>query len=319
MPITEFLATIWSKCGRLGTRSIRAAAAALLLPLAPLAKAEDHSTSSVMADIAAHPALWKVQGVKGTAYLFGSIHALPPNVQWHTPQITSAINQSDVFVFEIRPDALKSVSTGDFMKSHGTLPPGQSLRAMLSPEAQKNFDAEVTDLNLPAEAIDRMQPWLASLVFGMSQITQSRYATSAGVDLKVFADADARGKEIRALETTDQQLSLLALDNQKAALQGLESDLKELRGEDPSVGPLVDAWSSGDENTIDRLMNSSLAQYPGLKQKIMGDRNHAWVKKIEAMLSERRVFFITVGAGHLAGSDGVPDLLRKAGYRVTRL
>jgi len=38
--------------------------------------------------------------------------------------------------------------------------------------------------------------------------------------------------------------------------------------------------------------------------------------KIEAMLKENHAFFITVGAGHLAGAASVPNLLRKAGYQV---
>ena len=42
----------------------------------------------------------------------------------------------------------------------------------------------------------------------------------------------------------------------------------------------------------------------------------AWVPKIEAMLKEKRIFFVTVGAGHLTGPKGLPALLRKAGYKV---
>jgi uncharacterized protein YbaP (TraB family) len=34
------------------------------------------------------------------------------------------------------------------------------------------------------------------------------------------------------------------------------------------------------------------------------------------MLGESRSFFVTVGAAHLAGPDGVPALLRADGYDV---
>ena len=34
------------------------------------------------------------------------------------------------------------------------------------------------------------------------------------------------------------------------------------------------------------------------------------------MLDEPHTFFITVGAAHLVGKTGVPNLLRAAGYKV---
>src|SRR5205085_2491674 len=52
----------------------------------------------------AHPALWVVHGRQGTAYLFGSIHVLPPHTDWKTPQLLVAMKDSDIFVFEIPLD-----------------------------------------------------------------------------------------------------------------------------------------------------------------------------------------------------------------------
>src|SRR3981081_165063 len=51
-----------------------------------------------------HPALWVVHGRQGTAYLFGSIHVLPPLTNWQTPQLLVAMKESDIFVFEIPLD-----------------------------------------------------------------------------------------------------------------------------------------------------------------------------------------------------------------------
>ena len=63
-------------------------------------------------------------------------------------------------------------------------------------------------------------------------------------------------------------------------------------------------------------MNEELADQPEAKKALLTDRSARWALQIETMLREKRVFFITVGAGHLAGPDGVPALLRKAGYKV---
>ena len=37
------------------------------------------------------PALWKIGGPKGSVYLFGSFHMLPPDVKWRTPALQKAL------------------------------------------------------------------------------------------------------------------------------------------------------------------------------------------------------------------------------------
>ena len=79
---------------------------------------------------------------------------------------------------------------------------------------------------------------------------------------------------------------------------------------------MVDAWSTGDQKKLDKLINGDLDKFPEARKALLDDRNARWVPQIEAMLKEKHTFFITVGAGHLTGPAGVPALLRKAGYRV---
>src|ERR1700688_5248047 len=76
------------------------AAAAGLLLHGPAASAGAPEPPPVLAKIKAHPALWIVHARTATAYLFGSIHLLPPNIDWHSRSIDAALAASDVFVFE---------------------------------------------------------------------------------------------------------------------------------------------------------------------------------------------------------------------------
>ena len=80
---------------------------------------------------------------------------------------------------------------------------------------------------------------------------------------------------------------------------------------------MVTAWANGDQAKLDELINGDLDQFPKARKLLLDDRNLRWVPQIEAMLKEKHVFFITVGAGHLTGPKGVPALLRKAGYQVS--
>src|ERR1700759_1221027 len=93
--------------------------------------------------IHANPALWHVKGSTGDVYLLGSIHLLPKNIDWRTPAIKAAIARSNVFVFEVSTDEKAQAEIQRLIATMGMLPPGQSLRESLKPEARADFDAAI--------------------------------------------------------------------------------------------------------------------------------------------------------------------------------
>jgi uncharacterized protein YbaP (TraB family) len=283
-----------------------------LLALAGGARADE----PVYAKMPAHPALWTVHGPKGTAYLFGSIHILPPNVDWHTKEIDAAMAKSDTLVFELAMDDTFQQRMQTYIKERGMLPAGQHLHDMLSPDAKKELDAEVAKLPVSPAAIDRMRPWLADLTIEMMGIVKQNYSSAAGVDMQIQSHAD--GKPVIGLETIEQQMSLIAPDDPKTEVEAFEADLKTsgAPSANDQVGPLLDAWMHGRVDRLAALTKKDLAQYPNAQKLLFDDRNAAWVKQIAVLLEQPKTYFITVGAGHLAGPHGVPALLRAKGYKV---
>jgi uncharacterized protein YbaP (TraB family) len=264
----------------------------------------------------AHPALWHVRGPAGEAYLFGSIHLLPKNLNWHTKEVNAAIKRANVFVFEVSTDDKAQAEIRALIAKEGMLAPGQSLRAMLPPASQTDYDAALAKAELSPESVDREKPWLASLQLLIAEGTAKHYSADAGVDNAVMAIAARRHKPSRYFETIEQQFSLLAGGSDTLQLSEFESDLKEFGQSDDDLTPMVDAWTNGQEDKLAGLMNTDLADDAEMKKALLTDRNQNWVGQIETMLKEKKTFFITVGAGHLAGPDGVPAMLRAAGYKV---
>src|SRR5258707_4432898 len=84
----------------------------------------------------AHPTLWKVTGRQSTVYLLGSVHVLSATLHWRDARIDQAVRDADGFFFET---ALDPKAIAGYVAEHGSLPQGQSLRAMLPPDAQKNL------------------------------------------------------------------------------------------------------------------------------------------------------------------------------------
>ena len=274
-----------------------------------------------LAALQPHPSLWHVKGDPkkgdtGEIYLLGSVHVLPSGVNWRTPQISAALSRSDVFVFVVPEDEVSLAQLNALIQAKGFLPAGESLRAKLHAASLADYDAAVKASGLAPAAVERERPWLAGLQLMFAQIAKLNFSAKDGVDSVLMADAAKDRKQMRYLETIAEQFALLAPDDPVLELQEFESGLKDLADIASGIDPMVKAWSDGNQAALDKLINGDLDEFPQARKELLDDRNKKWIPKLEAMLKERHVFFVTVGAGHLTGPLGVPALLRKDGYKV---
>jgi uncharacterized protein YbaP (TraB family) len=292
-------------------RTMRRMFAALWLAVFALAHAWADGTR--VAGMPAHPALWTVHGAKGTAYLLGSIHMLPPQVEWRTREIDAALAKADTLVFEIKMDGAFQKRMQDYLQTRGFLPPDKHLRDMLPPTTRKLLDEEISDLGVEPASIDHMRPWLAAVTIEIIALKKQGYTAQSGIETELQRDK----RPIIGLETLDTQIALIAPSDPKVELQSLQATLDEQKDEASRVmGPLLDAWMDGDTKRLDKLAEAGLKQYPQARKALLDDRNRAWTKELIALLKQDKTFFVTVGAAHLVGPRGVPNLLRAKGLRV---
>ncbi|MBS0274918.1 MAG: TraB/GumN family protein [Proteobacteria bacterium] len=294
---------------------LKIAFALLFALLAPRAFAE--APQPVLGKIAANPALWTVHGPKGTAYLFGSIHILPPNMEWRTPRVAAALKAADTFVFEIPMDDSTKAEIANFVRENAFLPKNLSLPTLLNDEARKDYRDALAISGVSPAALADKRPWFAALVIEVGYMGKRNLSPNAGVDRQVYADAVARGvKNFRALETPEEQFRLLMPGDRDLEIKEFDESLKDVLKDKGELGNLIDAWAEGDETRLGKLMNEGLKADPRIEKALFADRNARWVRQIAAMLNENHTYFITVGAGHLAGPNGVPAMLRKRGFKV---
>lgn len=79
---------------------------------------------------------------------------------------------------------------------------------------------------------------------------------------------------------------------------------------------LIDLYLQGDINAIDRFMRANLSTQKDLYNKLIVKRNIEMTSKLDSVLKSKISLFCAVGAGHLAGSEGIINLLRSKGYRL---
>jgi uncharacterized protein YbaP (TraB family) len=85
---------------------------------------------------------------------------------------------------------------------------------------------------------------------------------------------------------------------------------------------IIKAWVEGKLKILEEIIYQPLKEKPELLpiyKRLFLDRNRAMVSKIEDFLKTEKRYFIVVGAGHLAGEEGIIELLKKKGYRLRQL
>ncbi|WP_137679283.1 TraB/GumN family protein [Aurantiacibacter suaedae] len=295
-------------------KSLARAAGALALMLTSGCAVAD-ADPQVTAERPTHgPALWKLAEADTTIYLFGTVHALPSDVDWYDGHIAAAFEESDELVTEIAMDdqlALTQALTGSAM-----LADGQNLREMMTPEDRKEYEQAMIDLGLPPGALDPVEPWYAAMNLSVLPLVQAGIDPAAGVDMTLTRAGANKRKD--ALETLDEQVALFDDMPVSAQLTFLDATVDAVPEAAKSLRELIDLWVVGDAVGLAAKMNEGLED-PALHQRLLTDRNTNWAGWIEHRLAQPGTVFIAVGAGHLAGDGSVQEQLSKRGYKVERV
>jgi uncharacterized protein len=296
---------------------------AIALMLAGPVLAQDAATAETAAaaeqTAPAGPAMWKVADEDTTIYLFGTVHILPKEVEWLDATITDALAQSDMIVTELPMDPATSAQLQQITMAKGMLPPGTTLRSLLTPEQTATYESAFTKLNLPpmvAEQFDGFKPWFAGLNLSMLPLLMNGYTPDQGVE-KVLLDK-AGDKPRGALETAEYQLSLFDNLPQVSQIAFLIEAADGVDEAKMMLDRMVEQWVRGDAVRLAEMMNEGMDD-PVLMDALLHSRNADWAEWIADRMEQPGTVFIAVGAGHLAGEKSVQDMLDAKGIAVSRV
>ncbi len=265
----------------------------------------------------AEPALWAIHGDRGTIYLFGTVHTLPAGLDWESPRITKAFEESsDLWLELIDDDAV----TGLVPKLGLDL--AHPLSSQLSPAEFARLEAAAKSLGQPGgvQAIEPMRPWLAALDLTLLLAQQAGYDPTKGADQVLKHQATAAGKKLHGLETAEKQLHFFADLPPAQEKLLLDSTLDDIGEGSAKIDDSVKAWQDGNVADFDKLfLEFREPKYRALYKVLILDRNQAWAKQIATLLKTGSgTSFIAVGAGHLAGPDSLIVALERLGVRAER-
>lgn len=262
------------------------------------------------------PALWKVADEDTTIYLFGTVHALPREVQWYSTAIDNALAASDSIVTEIRMRPGIEQEMQSLVMARGILPPGTSLRSLLDEDQRATYEDAMGKLGIPPAAFDRFEPWYAGMMLTMLPLLQQGYSPDDGVEKVLLSKAGDKPQE--ALETIEFQIGIFDELPQQSQIEFLVQAAAGIDEIKPLLDKMVAEWVEGDAETLAQLMNEGLSD-PVVAEALLYMRNRNWAAWIDERLDEPGTVFIAVGAGHLAGAGSVQDALAERDIMTVRV
>ena len=268
----------------------------------------------------AKPALWVVRSATATIYLFGTIHALKPDMQWHSAKLDHAFSDAKEIWFEIG-DAGFYRAAIPLMQKLGT-----DYRVPLSAKLPKakldQIDAALRKAGVKEgrARFEWVRPWVLALMLGGGPTRGIGLERGSGADLSLQEDAVEADKPVRALETKEQQLRIFADLPPDIELALLDDALAHMDEGPARLDALLAAWMAGDVDKIAKLsFTRDSAASEVLYQKLLVERNKTWAKQIAGMLKGTGTVLICGGAGHFAGPDSVLVQLQALGIKAERV
>jgi len=237
----------------------------------------------------------------------------------NAPSYDVVITNAQIVVFETEIEKMALPETQMKMLSKAQLPEGQTLRQQLSPATYASFTNHTSQAGLPLEMFDQFTPSIAAMMLEVLELQKLGVDPEMGVDAHFFERARKAGKKIVPLETADFQIEMATSFSKEEGELLMKSTLKEIDNAKKAYGEIVSAWQNGDAAKLEKFLNDAMRESPPIFKRLVTDRNHRWVPKIEELLNGSRNAIVIVGAAHLVGNEGVVELLKKKGLKVTQL
>jgi uncharacterized protein len=263
--------------------------------------------------------VWSIKGAHNTVYLAGSVHALPEDQAQLPAQLERAYAAAKVIVMEVDLDDLNPLEAVQFVTSNGTLPADKDLEGVMGASRYATVARLAESLDLPELVIARLEPWAAAMVLTQFALVKSGFDPQLGIDMQITERAKIDGKRIDGLETVIDQLSIFdsrSFEEQTKFLVDSANDVSSLHED---LDRLVVAWRSGDLRGLEREFLKERAQAPALYDELLGKRNRKWLPQIEKLLDDDEDCLVLVGTLHFVGSDGLLELLTRAGHKPVPL
>jgi uncharacterized protein YbaP (TraB family) len=258
--------------------------------------------------------LWKItgKGLTKPSYVYGTMH-VSNRVAYHlSDQFFEALKSVDVVGLETNPgEWLQN------MEKYGDL---EQFANMEMNRSMYNFYENAFNLNIPESKVyNNLLSYDAAIINGLlfrNNSNRENFEESTYIDLFIFQVASKLSKQVISLEdfgVSDLKARLAAVPDKKGDEEQESYKYKNYKDLYLIGEKIEDAYRKGDLTALDSL--TQISDSKNMIKYLLEDRNVFFVNTIDSVL-KTKTLFSGVGAAHLAGKNGVIELLRQRGYTV---
>jgi len=241
-------------------------------------------------------------GLKQDSYLFGTIHTMPKEDFEMPKKVMDALKSCGTIALEI--DMNMSMSEQIEMAKMTLIPNGETLKNYMSDSAYIKLKSYCMDtLAWKESKFDKyahMKPFFFSSV-----VLQEKIGKQKSFEMEFQKLAKKYDKPLMGLETVMYQMETIDRISIKDQIQFMDdfSNMSEF-------DVMFDLYLKEDISALYTLISSETDMLPEFNHWFLEVRNANWIPVIEKQISKEATF-IAVGAGHLGGTNGVIELLKK--------
>lgn len=259
--------------------------------------------------------LWEISGKNLTkpSYIFGTMHVMCQGDVVLTPEIEKSLQSTDQIMMELDMDDPMIM----FNMMGATLSKdGKTLTEKLGEDLSKKVDAILQErAKISLAMLDNLNLQALSMQLGLLGLS---CPMELGYDMLLTQEAQKNGKEIFGLETVEEQLKILMGQPDEETLKAISFMANNFSEVEKELMTMVETYKARDVQKLYDIAFESYKdpKYPQVKlEELLDNRNKNWIPILENAMKDKSLF-IAVGAAHLAGENGVINLLRKQGYTV---
>jgi hypothetical protein len=250
--------------------------------------------------------LWSLTKEQINHEIFGTMHLPFTAVKWPIDKVLNKLKHFSNYFGEM--DLAEEVPMNALSYY---IPNNKSLEDLLTPKKYrkirqiliKSFDVD----------IEKFKQYFPLFIQYQIDFSISAQHPDISIDQYIWNSAQMLGCNMGGLESKATQIHILhqlPLDFQLGLIKNIAGNVSKYR---KGLKNLIQCYEAG---KIDLLKKKAVKSMGSFKNLMIYERNQNMAEKIDAL---NQSSFITFGAGHLSGKNGIIPILKRKGWKIKAL